>query len=76
LRGNDELGERIQANYDDSRGTYGWPAVHRALRDEGIHASRRGVVRIMRQKTLVGRCRRRWTKDPPSPIPTLPPPTC
>ena len=58
----DELGERIQAIYDDSRGTYGWPRVHRALRNEGVHASRKRVARIMRQKALVGRCRRRWTK--------------
>ncbi|HSH22698.1 MAG TPA: hypothetical protein VK975_01390 [Acidimicrobiales bacterium] len=26
------LGKRIQAIYDDSRGTYGWPRVHRACR--------------------------------------------
>lgn len=58
----DELGERIQTIYDDSRGTYGWPRVHRALRREGIHVSRKRVARIMRQKALVGRCRRRWTK--------------
>jgi transposase InsO family protein len=56
------LGERIQAIYDESRGTYGWPRVHRALRAESIHASRKRVARIMRQKGLVGRCRRRWTK--------------
>ncbi len=56
------LGERIQAIYDQSRGTYGWPRVHQALRREGIHASRKRVARIMRQKGLVGRCRRRWTK--------------
>ena len=59
---NDELGERIQAIYDESRGTYGWPRVHRALRREGIHVSRKRVARIMRQKALVGRCRRRFTK--------------
>ena len=58
----DELARRIQAIYDDSRGTYGWPRVHRALRREGIHVSRKRVARIMRQKALVGRCRRRWTK--------------
>ncbi len=58
----DALGERIQAIYDDSRGTYGWPRVHRALRREGVCASRKRVARIMRQKGLVGRCRRRWTK--------------
>jgi transposase InsO family protein len=56
------LGERIQAIYDRSRGTYGWPRVHRALRREGVHASRKRVARIMRQKGLVGRCRRWWTK--------------
>ncbi len=56
------LGERIQKIYDDSRGTYGWPRVHKALRREGVHASRKRVARIMRQKGLVGRCRRRWTK--------------
>ncbi len=56
------LGERIQAIYDESRGTYGWPRVHRALRRDGMHVSRKRVARIMRQKGLVGRCRRRWTK--------------
>jgi len=58
----EELGERIEVIFDASRGTYGWPRVHRALRDEGVHASRKRVARIMRQKGLVGRCRRRWTK--------------
>jgi transposase InsO family protein len=58
----DALGKRIQAIYDKSRGTYGWPRVHRALRREGVCASRKRVARIMRQKGLVGRCRRRWTK--------------
>ena len=56
------LGERIQDVYDQSRGTYGWPRVHRVLRRSGVHASRKRVARIMRQKGLVGRCRRRWTK--------------
>jgi transposase InsO family protein len=56
------LAERIQAIFDDSRGTYGWPRVHKALRDEGVCASRKRVARIMRQKGLVGRCRRRWTR--------------
>jgi transposase InsO family protein len=58
----DQLGERIQAIFDASRGTYGWPRVHRALRDEGVHASRKRVARIMRQLGLIGRCRRRSTR--------------
>lgn len=57
-----ELGERIQEIYDESRGTYGWPRVHQALRREGVCVGRERVARIMRTKGLVGRCRRRWTK--------------
>jgi transposase InsO family protein len=61
-RADEELGERIQCIYDESRGTYGWPRVHRALRNDGIHVGREHVARIMRDKGLVGRCRRRWIK--------------
>ena len=57
-----ELGERIRAIHEESRGTYGWPRVHRALRDEGVHVGREHVARIMRENELVGRCRRRWVK--------------
>ena len=58
----DELADRIEQIYDASRGTYGWPRVHRQLRDDGISVSRKRVARIMRQRGLIGRCRRRWTK--------------
>jgi putative transposase len=58
----EQLAQRIEVIFEASRGTYGWPRVHRALRDEGVHASRKRVARIMRQKGLIGRCRRRWTK--------------
>ena len=46
----DELGERIQEIYDELRGTYGWPRVHRALRDDGVHVGRKRVARIMRTR--------------------------
>lgn len=58
----ESLGARIQEIFDDSRGTYGWPRVHRELRRQGVHASRKRVARIMRQKGLVGRCQRRSTR--------------
>ncbi|MDQ4131783.1 MAG: IS3 family transposase [Actinomycetota bacterium] len=58
----EELGSRIQAIYDHSRGTYGWPRVRQALRREGICTSGKRVARLMRQRGLIGRCRRRWTK--------------
>ena len=57
----DELARRIAEIHTASRGTYGWPRVHAALRRQGICASRKRVARIMRQKGLIGRCRRRWT---------------
>lgn len=58
----DELAERIEAIHERSRGTYGWPRVHRALRRDGVHVSRKRVARIMRQRGLIGRCRRRWCR--------------
>jgi transposase InsO family protein len=58
----DQLGEEIQRIYDFSRGTYGWPRVRKALRDEGVHVGGKRVARIMRQRGLIGRCRRRFTK--------------
>lgn len=61
-RADAELGERIQSIYDQSRGTYGWPRVHRVLRDDGVCVGRQRVARIMRDKGLIGRCRRRWIK--------------
>ncbi len=57
----EDLAQRIEKIHTGSRGTYGWPRVHQALRREGICASRKRVARIMRRKGLIGRCRRRWT---------------
>jgi transposase InsO family protein len=57
-----ELGDRIVGIHERSRGTYGAPRVHEQLRREGVHVGKRRVARIMRQRGLIGRCRRRWTK--------------
>lgn len=56
----DALAERIKAIHKASRGTYGWPRVHRVLRREGVAVSGKRVARIMRQHAVVGRCRRRF----------------
>jgi transposase InsO family protein len=58
----DELAERIEVIWNMSRGTYGWPRVHAQLRRDKIHVGGKRVARIMRQRGLIGRCRRRWTK--------------
>ena len=60
--GDEELAARIEAIFETSRGTYGWPRVHRELRRQAVHVARKRVARIMRQKGLVGRCKRRWRK--------------
>ena len=56
------LTDRIKAIHADSRGTYGWPRVHQALRREKIRCSPKRVARLMRTAGLVGRCRRRGIK--------------
>jgi transposase InsO family protein len=58
----DELTQRIGAIHDAFRGTYGWPRVHAQLRRDGVRVSRKRVARIMRQRGLIGRCRRRPTR--------------
>jgi transposase InsO family protein len=57
-----ELGERLAAIHADSKGTYGAPRIHAQLRHEGIGCGRKRIARIMRQRGLAGRCRRRWRK--------------
>ncbi|WP_170990705.1 IS3 family transposase [Herbidospora galbida] len=64
----EELGERIGGLHRDSRGTYGAPRIHAALRREGERCGRRRVARLMRVLGLQGRHRRR------RPITTIPAP--
>jgi hypothetical protein len=57
-----DLGERIGRIFDESGQSYGWPRVHRQLRRQGVQVGRARVARIMRQRGLVGRCRRPKTR--------------
>ena len=52
------LFEQIVAIFAASRGTYGSPRVHRALRHQGQRVSRRRVARLMRVGGLRGRVTR------------------
>jgi transposase InsO family protein len=56
------LGRRIEEIHAESRGTYGWPRVLKALHRQGVHVSGKRVARIMRGRGLIGRCKRKWTK--------------
>jgi len=58
-RADDELLVAIKDAHKASRGTYGAPRITRALRKQGRRVSRKRVARLMRQRGIVGRARRR-----------------
>ena len=58
-RADDELLQAIKDAHKASRGTYGAPRITRALRKQGRRVSRKRVARLMRQRGIVGRARRR-----------------
>jgi putative transposase len=64
-----ELVEKITVAYTVSKGTYGYLRVHKALRKDGVEVGKRRVSRLMRQKGLEGRAKKRWRKT------TVPDPT-
>ena len=54
-----ELTKQITTVHQRSRGTYGAPRIHAALKREGAGCGRRRVARLMRAAGLQGRHRRR-----------------
>jgi len=58
--GGAELTKKIVAIHDESKGTYGAPRVHQALRQRQVACGKRRVTRLMRIAGLEGRCKRRW----------------
>lgn len=56
----ERLGLAIAAIYAESRQRYGSPRVHAELGDRGHRVSRKRVARLMRQRGLAGRRRRRF----------------
>jgi len=54
----------IRKVFDDSKGRYGSPRVHQALRNKGILVSRKRVERLMRQAELKGRVSRVTRRAP------------
>jgi len=58
----EELAKDIERIHRKSRKTYGSPRIHRALRKEGILCGRKRVARIMREKEIKGRQRKRFRR--------------
>ncbi len=54
-RQNEALLGRIRRVHEQSRGTYGSPRVHRALRSQGVEASENRVARVMRAHRIKAR---------------------
>jgi transposase InsO family protein len=57
-----QLAVEITATHKRSKRRYGSPRVHRALRKRGIRVSKKRVERLMREKGLVGRLKRRFRR--------------
>ena len=55
-----ELTEKIKAVHDESKGTYGYLRVRKALADEGVLVGKWRVRRLMRAAGLEGRAKKRW----------------
>jgi putative transposase len=54
------LSARITIIHTESKGTYGSPRVHQALRRQDISCGKRRVARLMRAAGLEGRRKKRW----------------
>ena len=57
-----ELEERIATIHQQSRGTYGAPRVHQQLRREGVACGKKRVARLLGERGLAGRSRRRFRR--------------
>ena len=56
----DVLRHQLRVAHRASRGVYGSPRLHQALRQAGHRIGRKRVMRLMRVDGLQGRCRRRF----------------
>ncbi len=54
------LSARITDIHGESKGTYGSPRVHQALRRQDVSCGKRRVARLMRAAGLEGRRKKRW----------------
>jgi putative transposase len=57
-----QLAAQVAAVHQRSRETYGSPRVHRELKARGVHVGRKRVERLMRQRGLQGRSKRRFKR--------------
>ncbi|HEY7417512.1 MAG TPA: IS3 family transposase, partial [Ktedonobacteraceae bacterium] len=56
------LGEQIEQIFSANRGVYGSPRIHVELRDQGRYCSRKRVARLMQERGISARRKRRRVK--------------
>jgi putative transposase len=71
-RRDEELAERVAEAHLTSRRRYGSPRVHAELKAAGERVGRKRVARLMREKNLAARTRRRFRATTDSPQARLP----
>ena len=57
-----ELGKRIEDAYQNNRRVYGSPRLHAELKEQGVHCGRKRVARLMRERGINVKPRRRKMK--------------
>jgi transposase InsO family protein len=62
VREDAELTEQIKELHTESKGRYGAPRIHAALRRNGKRHGKKRVARLMKQANLRGRTPKRWKK--------------
>ena len=62
IREDEALAQEIETIHGESRRTYGSPRIHEELRARGRKVGRKRVARIMRQRGIHGRRRRKFRK--------------
>jgi transposase InsO family protein len=57
-----ELGERIEDAYQKNRQVYGSSRIHAELKEQGVHCERKRVARLMRERGINAKSKRRKMK--------------
>jgi putative transposase len=61
-RVDEELGKRIEDAYQKNRQVYGSPRLHAELKEQGVRYGRKRVARLMRERGINAKSRRRKMK--------------
>src|SRR5215469_11543005 len=58
----EQLASHIEDAYHENRGVYGSPRIHAELKEQGIHCGKKRIARLMRERNISARRKRRQAK--------------